>query len=123
MRGWVAIFRFSPASYREAIDDFARALRLDPDLVRAKLGLSSAFSDEVVFGWSADLKLSVSSESRAIPEYQPLTEARLRSKSNESTVIRLERATRKTPLPHFERQPSFFYALLTRPRPLLLGDD
>jgi hypothetical protein len=54
MRGWVAIFRFSPASYEEAIDDFERALRLDPDLVRAKLGLSSAFADEVVFGWSAD---------------------------------------------------------------------
>ena len=54
MRGEVAIFGFSPASNKEAIADFERALKLDPDLVRAKLGLSSAFADGVVFGWSAD---------------------------------------------------------------------
>jgi adenylate cyclase len=54
MRGKVAIFRFNPASYKEAVDDFEQALKLDPDLVRAKLGLSGAFADEVVFGWSAD---------------------------------------------------------------------
>jgi adenylate cyclase len=54
MRGLLAIYRFNAAGNKEAIDDFERALKLDPDLVRAKLGLSSAFADGVVFGWSAD---------------------------------------------------------------------
>jgi class 3 adenylate cyclase/TolB-like protein len=53
LRGLVAIYRFSPASNKEAVDDFERALKLDPELVRAKLGLSAALSDRVVAGWSS----------------------------------------------------------------------
>ena len=42
---------FQPCRYKEAIDDFERALKLDPDLVRAKLGLSGDVCCEVIFGW------------------------------------------------------------------------
>jgi class 3 adenylate cyclase/TolB-like protein len=54
MRGQVAEFRFNPAGYKEAIDDYERALKLDPDLVRAKIGLSGALTEGVLFGFSAD---------------------------------------------------------------------
>jgi adenylate cyclase len=54
LRGWVALFRFGPDSNKEAVGDFERALKLDPNFVRAKIDLSSALSDRVTFGWSAD---------------------------------------------------------------------
>ena len=46
--------RFSAADYKEAVDDYERALKLDPDLLRANIGLAATLSDGVVFGWSAD---------------------------------------------------------------------
>ena len=47
-------FRFGPDSNKEAVRDFESALKLDPNLVRAKVELSAALSDRVTFGWSAD---------------------------------------------------------------------
>jgi len=54
MRGNVTNERFNPASNKEAIGYFQAAMKLDPNLVRAKLGLSTAFGLAVIFGWSAD---------------------------------------------------------------------
>jgi adenylate cyclase len=54
MRGRVAIYRYSPAGNKEAIDFFERALKLDPDLARAKLDLAGALTDRIVFGWGVD---------------------------------------------------------------------
>jgi adenylate cyclase len=54
MRGSVAEWRLSPDGSKEAVDYYERALKLDPNLVRAKLYLSGALSGRVVFGWSAD---------------------------------------------------------------------
>jgi adenylate cyclase len=54
LRGWVEQFRFGPDSNKEAVRDFESALKLDPNLVRAKVELSAALSDRVTFGWSAD---------------------------------------------------------------------
>jgi class 3 adenylate cyclase/TolB-like protein/tetratricopeptide (TPR) repeat protein len=54
MRGRAIFLRFSPANNKEAIDYFERALKLDPDLLAAKLWLSAALSQRVVLSWSAD---------------------------------------------------------------------
>ena len=47
MRGRVAHWRFSPAGNKEAIDYFERGLKLDPDLVTAKIYLSTALRMKV----------------------------------------------------------------------------
>jgi adenylate cyclase len=47
MRGEVALLGFSPASNKQAIDYFERALKLDPNLVRAKVGLAGELSTAV----------------------------------------------------------------------------
>ncbi|MGA2794665.1 MAG: adenylate/guanylate cyclase domain-containing protein, partial [Roseiarcus sp.] len=54
MRGLITMLRYTPASNKEAIDDFERALSLDPNLVRAKVDLSAALTDQIAFGWSVD---------------------------------------------------------------------
>ncbi len=54
MRGLVARWRFTPADNQQAKDYYERALKLDPELVRAKFGLSAALTDGVTYGWSAD---------------------------------------------------------------------
>jgi adenylate cyclase len=54
MRGRLASMQFSEVGNKEAMNDYERALNLDPNLVRAKLGLSAMFADRVVFGSSAD---------------------------------------------------------------------
>jgi TolB-like protein/class 3 adenylate cyclase len=54
MRGWLATMQFSPAGDKEAIEDYERALKLDPNLVRAKIGLASAYAVNVVFGSSTN---------------------------------------------------------------------
>jgi tetratricopeptide (TPR) repeat protein len=54
MRGLVTQLKFNPASNKEAIALYERALTLDPRLVRAQGGLAGALSDRVIFGWSAN---------------------------------------------------------------------
>jgi tetratricopeptide (TPR) repeat protein len=54
MRGRVAQLQFSPAGYKEAIDYFERALKLEPNLVRAKFGLSATLAGGIMAGLSAD---------------------------------------------------------------------
>jgi TolB-like protein/tetratricopeptide (TPR) repeat protein len=54
MRGLVAEWRLDPAGNKEAVDYYERALKLDPNLVRAKLYLSGALSGRVSFGWTVD---------------------------------------------------------------------
>jgi adenylate cyclase len=53
MRGLVAYFQFGPASNKEAIDYYERALKLDPNLVRAKINFANALMLSVINGWSA----------------------------------------------------------------------
>jgi TolB-like protein/class 3 adenylate cyclase len=54
MQGRVAQLQFSPAGYKEAIEDFERALKLEPNLVRAKFGLSATLAGGIMGGLSAD---------------------------------------------------------------------
>ena len=54
MRGWAALYRVqTEASFNEAIGDFERALRIDPEQARAVMGLSQALSKKVINGMSA----------------------------------------------------------------------
>jgi adenylate cyclase len=54
MRGRVAVLRLDAASVNEAIGDYERALALDPDYVRAQIGLSTGLASRAMNGWSAD---------------------------------------------------------------------
>ena len=61
MRGRVAFWRYNPDSNKEAIDDFERALKVEPDLATAKAGLSSALANAaankvILVGPSADAR-------------------------------------------------------------------
>jgi TolB-like protein/class 3 adenylate cyclase/Tfp pilus assembly protein PilF len=54
MRGQIASYGFSLESSKEAIDYYERALKLDPNLVRAKLGLAGELGGAVINLWSAN---------------------------------------------------------------------
>src|SRR5271154_5667950 len=55
LRGFAAfLLPDTQANYVEAIDDFERALRIDPQQERALIGLSAVLSANVLFGCSAD---------------------------------------------------------------------
>ncbi len=55
MRGWVVYYLrpLTPATRAEAIDDFERALRIDPQQEEALIGLSKVLTVNVQSGWSA----------------------------------------------------------------------
>jgi adenylate cyclase len=59
MRGRVASFRVGPAGLNEAIDYYERALKLDPENVRAQIGVAHALASRINNGWSADPKADV----------------------------------------------------------------
>ncbi len=55
MRGWAAFYLpDSAATYAEAIDDFERALRIDPQEPQALIGLSSVLGNNVNLLFSAN---------------------------------------------------------------------
>jgi len=54
MRGRLAVSRLGPAAPNEAVDDFERALKLDPNLVGAQIGLATALAARASNGFSAD---------------------------------------------------------------------
>jgi adenylate cyclase len=56
MRGGMAGLGFSAASNKEASDYYERALKLDPNLLRAKIGLAGELSLAVIFGWSSSFR-------------------------------------------------------------------
>jgi adenylate cyclase len=73
MRGRVAYWRFSPTSNKEAIDYFERALKLDPDLVTAKVSLSSAlagavFNNVILFGSNAGARADAERAEKLVNE-------------------------------------------------------
>ena len=48
MRGWVVWYKFRAVNVNEAIDDFERALRIDPEQPEALVGLSRTLASKVV---------------------------------------------------------------------------
>jgi adenylate cyclase len=56
MRGRIAQLQFSATTHKDAIDDYERALKLDPNLVRARFGLSAVLTEGIMLGFSADAR-------------------------------------------------------------------
>ena len=57
MRGWALYYRpASSASRQEARRDFERALEIDPQSVRARIGIGTVLVDDLVLRFSSDLE-------------------------------------------------------------------
>jgi class 3 adenylate cyclase/TolB-like protein/Tfp pilus assembly protein PilF len=54
MQGVAAFYRFNPAGMNEAVDNYERALKLDPNYTEAQIALSFALSTRAQNGWSTD---------------------------------------------------------------------
>ena len=68
MRGRVASLHYDAAGTNEAIDDYGRALTLDPNYVRAKIGLAGALAARAQNGWSADRQADIDRADKLIDE-------------------------------------------------------
>lgn len=60
MRGWASLNKQrSVANNNEAVQYFSQALKLDPNLPRAVLGLSRALMNKVINRWSEDIQADI----------------------------------------------------------------
>ena len=63
-RGQQAYFQPSPANTQLAREDFIEAIRLEPDSAQAHASAASTHMQEIMFGWSRDVRASLAEAER-----------------------------------------------------------